>query len=73
MLKLLAISTSYGIFAELNVQTCDRPRAVKCDGANRMEAITGAAGRPAGHIFIFKDVDSGSIDECELPVQKPFS
>ncbi len=34
MLKLLANSTSYGIFAELNVQTYDRPRDVMCYGAD---------------------------------------
>lgn len=34
MLKLLANSTSYGIFAELNVQTYDRPRDVMCYGSD---------------------------------------
>ena len=32
MLKLLANSTSYGIFAEMNVQSYDRPRSVSCYG-----------------------------------------
>lgn len=32
MLKLLANSTSYGIFAEINVQSYDRPRDVTCYG-----------------------------------------
>ena len=33
MLKLLANSTSYGIFAEMNVQSYDRPKDVLCYGA----------------------------------------
>ena len=32
MLKLLANSTSYGIFAEMNVQSYDRPKDVSCYG-----------------------------------------
>jgi hypothetical protein len=32
MLKLLANSTSYGIFAEMNVQSYERPRGVLCHG-----------------------------------------
>ncbi len=34
MLKLLANSTSYGIFAEMNVQSYDRPKAVSCFGTD---------------------------------------
>ena len=37
MLKLLASSTSYGIFAEMNVQSYDRPRDVRCYGAETTE------------------------------------
>lgn len=41
MLKLLANSTSYGIFAELNVQSYDRPKSVVCYGAEDQEFATG--------------------------------
>jgi len=41
MLKLLANSTSYGIFAELNVQSYDRPKPVVCYGAEDQEFATG--------------------------------
>lgn len=41
MLKLLANSTSYGIFAEMNVQSHDRPRDVICYGAEDSEFHTG--------------------------------
>ena len=41
MLKLLANSTSYGIFAEMNVQSYERPRHVICYGAETAEFDTG--------------------------------
>jgi len=41
MLKLLANSTSYGIFAEMNVQSYDRPREVICYGGEDAEFQTG--------------------------------
>ncbi len=41
MLKLLANSTSYGIFAEMNVQSYDRPKDVVCYGAEDAEFHTG--------------------------------
>ena len=37
MLKLLANSTSYGIFAEMNVQSYDRPRSVSCFGMEKAD------------------------------------
>lgn len=43
MLKLLANSTSYGIFAELNVQSYDRPRDVMCHGADGAGFATSTA------------------------------
>lgn len=41
MLKLLANSTSYGIFAEMNVQSYDRPRDFICYGAEHAGFHTG--------------------------------
>jgi len=41
MLKLLANSTSYGIFAEMNVQSHDRPKGVRCYGMEETAFETG--------------------------------
>jgi hypothetical protein len=41
MLKLLANSTSYGIFAEMNVQSYERPRKVVCHGMADNSFVTG--------------------------------
>ncbi|MDP1912158.1 hypothetical protein [Brevundimonas sp.] len=51
-LKILANSTSYGIFAELNVQSLDRPRAVTCyDHRGKGRRITTSKIEEPGRYF----------------------